>query len=104
MESLCGVRGGYAADPKAPGQTNDRKTKQQRPRINLAPVESLGEKRTAHAPDDDGEESPKFEDAVAPRQSFLRKQFRQQAVLGRPEERSLRAHEKDGRQRQFQIG
>ena len=70
----------------------------------MLPVESLGEKGTAHAPDDDGKESPEFEDAVTPRKPFLRKEFRQQTVLGRPEQCSLRADEKDRRQRQFQIG
>ncbi len=95
---------GHAADAKAPSQTDNRKTEEQRSRIKLAPVESLGEKRTAHAPDDDGQESPEFEDAVAPRKLFRRKHFRQQSVFGRPEECSLRADKKDCRQRQFQIG
>src|SRR5207249_11208734 len=53
MESLRGVRRGNVADSKAPGQTDNCKTEQQRPRINFATVKSLGEKRTTHASDDD---------------------------------------------------
>src|SRR5260370_33531809 len=103
MEFLCGIRRGHPADSEAPGQTNNCKTEEQRPRIDFAPIESFGEKGTAHAPDDDGKESPEFEHAIAPRKPLLWKQLRQQTVLGRPTERSLRADEKDRRQRQFQI-
>jgi len=104
MESLSRVRCGYAADPKAAGQTGNRETEQQRPRINFAPVECLREKRTAHAPDDNGEESPEFEDPVAPTKAFPAEVAPAASRTGRPEECSLRADEKDRRQRQFQIG
>src|SRR6266487_1949666 len=101
MESLRRIRRRHPADSKAPRQTHNCKTEQQRSRIDFAPIESLGEKRTAHATDDDGNESPEFEYPIAPRKPFLWKQLRQQTVLGRPKERSLRADQKDGHQRQF---
>src|SRR6266567_8919981 len=104
MESFRGICRGHPTDSKAPGQTHNCKTEQQRSRIDFAPIESLGEKRAAHAPDDDRKKSPEFEYPIAPRKPFLWKQLRQQTVLGRPKARALRADQKDGHQRQFYIG
>ena len=104
MKSLGGIRRRHPADSKAPGQADNCETQEQRPRIDFAPVKSLGEKRAAHASDDDGKESPELEHPIAPRKLFRWQQLWQQTILRGSKERSLCTDQENRRQRQFQVG
>src|SRR3979411_3339452 len=66
-------------------------------------MEGLGEKRSAHAADNDREESPQFEDPVSPGKLLRREQLREEPVLGRPKQGPLRADQKNRRQRPPEI-
>ena len=65
--------------------------------------ESFAQPAAGDGSPDDGEERAKLEDAVAPRESFLRQQFRQQTVFGWPENRAVYAHQKHARDGEIKL-
>ena len=93
-------RGGrHVVDAEAGYEADSRKTQQHVTRNYFAPGELLTHPRADDRTNDDGQKRPQLDDAIAPRQSFLRQQFRKKAILRRPEECGLTRHQRERDQR-----
>src|ERR1700739_2142731 len=92
-ELLFGRGGWNAIDAKAGGETYTSEAQQRISGVDFVTAEVLGHGGASNGADNDGEEGAEFDDAIAPGEVLGGEQFRQEPVLRRTEERSLRGDE-----------
>src|SRR6266516_6442214 len=103
LKLLGDVGCGDPLDPEAAEKSQDGEPEQNGARPRLPSPERSGHRRPCHRAGNDCEKGPELQDSIAPRETLLGEELRQQTVFRRPEKGALRAQQEHSRQRMRQA-